>query len=79
MSRQSISFTQPNANWLNRKVNLEREYRSNSEAVNDLIRKAREMEQVHSHSCTCGTEQRAAASSDDCARNRGYQDKARRL
>ena len=44
MPRQSISFTPPNSEWLHRKVNVEREYRSNSEAVNDLIRKAREIE-----------------------------------
>ena len=41
MSRQSISFTSPNSEWLDRKVNIEQEYKSNSEAVNDLIRKAR--------------------------------------
>lgn len=46
MSRQSISFTHPNSEWLNRKVNVEREYKSNSEAVNDLIRKAREIEAI---------------------------------
>ena len=44
MTRQSISFTPPNSAWLNQKVNVEHEYRSNSEAVNDLIRKAREIE-----------------------------------
>ena len=48
MSRQSISFTDPNAEWLDRKVNVEREYKSNSEAVNDLIRKAREKEAIRS-------------------------------
>ena len=46
MSRQSISFTDPNSEWLNKKVNIEHEYRSNSEAVNDLIRKAREIEAI---------------------------------
>jgi len=46
MSRQSISFTDPNTEWLNQKVNVEHEYRSNSEAVNDLIRKAREIEAI---------------------------------
>lgn len=46
MSRQSISFTGPNSEWLDRKVNVEHEYRSNSEAVNDLIRKAREIEAI---------------------------------
>ena len=44
MSRQSISFTTPNAEWLSRKVNVEQEYKSNSEAVNDLIRRARGLE-----------------------------------
>ena len=44
MSRQSISFTGPNAQWLKSKVNVEGEYKSNSEAVNDLIRKARSQE-----------------------------------
>ncbi len=46
MSRQSISFTRPNAEWLKQKVEVEGEYRSNSEAVNDLIRKAREIEVI---------------------------------
>ena len=46
MSRQSISLTGPNSEWLNKKVNVEHEYRSNSEAVNDLIRKAREIEAI---------------------------------
>ena len=46
MSRQSISLTSPNSEWLNKKVNVEHEYRSNSEAVNDLIRKAREIEAI---------------------------------
>jgi antitoxin ParD1/3/4 len=40
MSRQSISFSKPNSEWLKLKVDIEGEYRSNSEAVNDLIRKA---------------------------------------
>lgn len=46
MSRQSISFTSPNSEWLNKKVKVEHEYTSNSEAVNDLIRKAREVEAI---------------------------------
>jgi len=41
MSRQSISFTDPNDEWLKKNVGTSGEYRSNSEAVNDLIRKAR--------------------------------------
>jgi antitoxin ParD1/3/4 len=46
MSRQSISFTEPNAEWLRQKVEIDGEYRSNSEAVNDLIRQAREIEGI---------------------------------
>jgi antitoxin ParD1/3/4 len=46
MARQSISFTDPNSEWLDQKVKVEREYRSNSEAINDLIRKAREIEAI---------------------------------
>lgn len=44
MPRLSISFTDPNSAWLNSKVEVEGEYASKSEAVNDLIRKAREIE-----------------------------------
>ena len=40
MTRQSISFTTPNNNWLNTQVESE-EYTSKSDVVNDLIRKAR--------------------------------------
>jgi len=49
MPRQSISLTDPNAQWLRQKVETEGEYRSNSEAVNDLIRKAREIEALRAH------------------------------
>lgn len=41
MSRQSISFTDPNNKWLKKNVGAGCEYKSNSEAINDLIRKAR--------------------------------------
>ncbi len=41
MTRQSISLTAPNNDWLNSKVESE-EYVSKSEVVNDLIRRARE-------------------------------------
>lgn len=44
MTRQSISFTAPNTKWLKTKVGVEGEYASNSEVVNDLIRKARNQE-----------------------------------
>ncbi len=40
MSRQSISFTQPNDDWLKAQVES-KEYSSKSELVNDLIRQAR--------------------------------------
>jgi len=40
MTRQSISFTKPNDEWLKAQVNSE-EYTSKSELINDLIRQAR--------------------------------------
>lgn len=40
MTRQSISFTQPNDKWLKEQVDSQ-EYASKSELVNDLIRQAR--------------------------------------
>ncbi|MBT3621881.1 MAG: CopG family transcriptional regulator [Flavobacteriales bacterium] len=40
MARQSISFTQPNDDWLKDQINS-KEYASKSELVNDLIRQAR--------------------------------------
>lgn len=40
MTRQSISFTAPNSDWLKAQVESE-EYTSKSDVVNDLIRKAR--------------------------------------
>ena len=45
MPRQSISFTPPNDNWLKSQVESE-EYTSKSDVVNDLIRRAREIEAV---------------------------------
>ncbi len=45
MPRQSISFTPPNDEWLKAKVDSQ-EYASKSEVVNDLIRKAREIEAI---------------------------------
>ena len=44
MTRQSISFTNPNTEWLNQKVKVEGEYRSNSDATNAAIRRMREVE-----------------------------------
>jgi len=43
MSRQSISFTEPNDQWLKAQVN-KNEYSSKSELVNDLIRQARKQQ-----------------------------------
>ena len=43
MSRQSISFTEPNNTWLSAQIESQ-EYKSKSEVVNDLIRQARARE-----------------------------------
>ena len=43
MSRQSISFTQPNDEWLKTQVESN-EYSSKSELVNDLVRQARKQQ-----------------------------------
>ena len=45
MPRQSISFTPPNDAWLKAQVDSQ-EYSSKSDVVNDLIRKAREIETI---------------------------------
>jgi antitoxin ParD1/3/4 len=45
MPRQSISLTPPNDEWLKSQVDSE-EYSSKSEVINDLIRKAREIETI---------------------------------
>ena len=44
MTRQSISFTEPNAEWLAAQIES-KEYSSKSEVVNDLIRQARRHEE----------------------------------
>ncbi len=44
MTRQSITLTRPNDEWLKARIESE-EYTSKSEIVNDLIRRAREQEQ----------------------------------
>ena len=44
MGRQSISFTEPNDEWLRTQVESQ-EYSSKSELVNDLIRQARKQQQ----------------------------------
>jgi antitoxin ParD1/3/4 len=43
MTRQSISFTQPNDDWLKTQIE-NNEYSSKSELVNDLIRQARKQQ-----------------------------------
>ena len=43
MNRQSISFTQPNDEWLKAQVESN-EYSSKSELVNDLVRQARKQQ-----------------------------------
>jgi antitoxin ParD1/3/4 len=43
MARQSISFTQPNDEWLKAQVD-NNEYSSKSELINDLIRQARKQQ-----------------------------------
>jgi len=43
MARQSISFTEPNEEWLKAQVD-NKEYSSKSEVVNDLIRQARKQQ-----------------------------------
>lgn len=44
MTRQSISFTEPNDEWLKNQI-ASKEYTSKSELINDLIRKARNQQQ----------------------------------
>ncbi len=43
MARQSISFTEPNDEWLKAQLD-KKEYASKSELVNDLIRQARKQQ-----------------------------------
>jgi antitoxin ParD1/3/4 len=46
MTRQSISLTAPNEEWLKNQVNTE-EFSSKSEAINYLIRQARSQEEYY--------------------------------
>jgi antitoxin ParD1/3/4 len=43
MRRQSITFTEPNDEWLKSQIDSE-EYSSKSELINDLIRQARQQQ-----------------------------------
>lgn len=45
MPRQSITLSEPNDEWLSAQVDS-REFASKSEVVNDLIRRAREIEMI---------------------------------
>lgn len=40
MTRQSVSFTEPNNTWIQSQVDS-KEYKNKSELINDLVRKAR--------------------------------------
>lgn len=44
MRRQSISFTEPNDEWLKAQIE-NKEYSSKSELINDLVRQARNQQQ----------------------------------
>ncbi len=48
MTRQSISLTSPNDEWLKAQLNSQ-EYSSKSEIVNDLIRQARKRQDALDH------------------------------
>lgn len=48
MTRQSISFTSPNDQWLKDQVES-KEYTSKSDVINDLIRKTRQQKQYVEH------------------------------
>ena len=43
MARQSISFTEPNDEWLKEQIES-KEYSSKSELINDLVRQARKQQ-----------------------------------
>lgn len=43
MARQSISFTEPNDEWLKSQIES-KEYSSKSELINDLVRQARKQQ-----------------------------------
>ncbi|MBT3916979.1 MAG: type II toxin-antitoxin system ParD family antitoxin [Rhodospirillaceae bacterium] len=45
MPRQSITLSEPNHSWIVEKLES-KEFKSNSEVVNDALRKIRELEQI---------------------------------
>jgi antitoxin ParD1/3/4 len=47
MTRQSISLSQPNDEWLQQQVSAGAEYSSKSELINELIRNARRAEALN--------------------------------
>ena len=77
MPRQSISFTPPNEEWLRAQVESQ-EYTSKSDVVNDLIRKAREIEGIRarlvqaeqSGFTSLGREEILAQAKEEARRNR---------
>ncbi|GAB3293593.1 ribbon-helix-helix domain-containing protein [Pseudidiomarina andamanensis] len=47
MTRQSITLTEKNDQWLREHVDITGEYASKSELINDLIRRARRSEAIN--------------------------------
>ncbi|NRQ42180.1 CopG family transcriptional regulator [Rheinheimera sp. YQF-2] len=47
MTRQSITLSQPNDEWLQKQVSEGAEYSSKSELINELIRNARRAEAIN--------------------------------
>lgn len=64
MPRQSISFTPPNDDWLRAQVESE-EFTSKSDVVNDLIRKAREIETIRTRLIQAENSQFTSQSRED--------------
>lgn len=64
MTRQSISFTPPNDEWLKAQIDSQ-EFASKSEVINDLIRKAREIEYVRGRLIKAETSGFTSSTSDE--------------
>ncbi len=75
MARQSISLTPPNDEWLKAQIDSE-EYTSKSDVVNDLIRKAREIERIRAR--LIAAEQNGFSTKTPEAMLQGFKKKARR-
>ena len=78
MPRQSISFTPPNDAWLKAQVESE-EFTSKSEVINDLIRKAREIEAIRARliAAELSVEQQGWVEKTPEAMLDGFKEKAR--